>query len=268
MSKVRPMAVAGAFYPGDRNQLATTVDQLLDGAASAQGELPHALVVPHAGYIYSGPIAASAYALLRGAAAHLRRVVLLGPSHRVPFRGLALPEAEGLATPLGILPVEPEGATAAARLPQVMSSALPHAREHSLEVQLPFLQRVLPGVPLVPLVVGSARPEDVAVVIEHLWERGDTLVLVSSDLSHYLPYEEARAVDRETADRILALEAEQLDTEQACGAVPLSALLLAARRRGLRARELDLRNSGDTAGDRDRVVGYGAFAFTPAQERV
>jgi AmmeMemoRadiSam system protein B len=260
------MAVAGAFYPGDRDRLAMTVDRLLADAPSSEGRLPQALVVPHAGYIYSGPIAASAYAQLRGAAPRIRRVVLLGPSHRVPFKGLALPEADGLETPLGILQVDPEGAEAASRLPRVMSAALPHAREHSLEVQFPFLQRVLPGVPVVPLVVGYARAEDVAAVIEQLWDSEDTLVLISSDLSHYLPYEEARAVDRETADRILALDAENLDTEQACGAIPLSGLLLTARRRGLKARELDLRTSGDTAGDRDQVVGYGAFAFTPAQE--
>lgn len=261
MNKVRPPAVAGAFYPGDREKLSATIDRLLAEAPRHTGRAPQALVVPHAGYPYSGPIAASAYALLRDAAPRLRRVVLLGPSHRVPLRGLALPDADGLATPLGILPVDGHGAAAVARLPQVVSSPRPHAQEHSLEVQLPFLQRVLPEVPLVPLVVGAASAEQVAEVLEQLWEADDTLVLISSDLSHYLPYAEARAVDRETADRILALDAEQLDTEQACGAVPLRGLLLAARRRGLRARELDLRNSGDTAGDRARVVGYGAFAF-------
>jgi len=268
MIKVRPAAVAGAFYPGDRDRLAATLDQLLSDAPPSTGKVPKALVVPHAGYIYSGPIAASAYALLRGAAAQLRRVVLLGPSHRVRLRGLALPEAEGLATPLGILPVDPEGAATAARLSQVTSSALAHSQEHSLEVQFPFLERVLPGVPVLPLVVGAASAEQVAEVLERLWEREDTLVLISSDLSHYLSYDEAREVDRETADCILALDAEQLDTEQACGAIPLSGLLLAARRRGLRAQELDLRSSGDTAGDRSRVVGYGAFAFDLPQETV
>lgn len=266
MTKVRPTAVAGAFYPGDSGALAATLDRLLAAVPPSAARVPQALVVPHAGYQYSGPIAASAYALLRDAAPHLRRVVLLGPSHRVPLRGLALPDAEGLATPLGILPVDTDGATTAAQLPQVISSARPHAYEHSLEVQFPFLQRVLPGVPVVPLVVGSASAEQVAEVIERLWDRDGTLVLISSDLSHYLPYARARAVDRETADRILALDAEHLDTEQACGAVPLSGLLLAARRRGLRARELDLRNSGDTAGDRSQVVGYGAFAFDAPRE--
>jgi hypothetical protein len=268
MMKVRPPAVAGAFYPGDRDRLSATLDQLLADAPPSTGKVPKALVVPHAGYIYSGPIAASAYSRLRDAASQLRRVVLLGPSHRVRMRGLALPDAEGLATPLGILPVDPEGAATAARLPQVSSSAIAHAKEHSLEVQLPFLQRVLPGVPVVPLVVGAASAEQVAEVLERLWEREDTIVLISSDLSHYLTYDEAREVDRETADRILKLDAEHVDTDQACGAIPLSGLLLAARRRGLRAQELDLRNSGDTAGDRSRVVGYGAFAFDVPQEIV
>ncbi|KFE72144.1 AmmeMemoRadiSam system protein B [Hyalangium minutum] len=268
MIKVRPPAVAGAFYPGDRDRLAATLDRLLADAPPSPRKVPQALVVPHAGYIYSGPIAASAYARLRGAASQLRRVVLLGPSHRVRLRGLALPDTDGLATPLGVLPVDSEGAAAVARLPQVSSSALAHAQEHSLEVQFPFLQRVLPGVPVVPLVVGAASAEQVAEVLEQLWAQEGTLVLISSDLSHYLTYEEAREVDRETADRILALGAEQVDTDQACGAIPLSGLLLAALRRGLRAEELDLRNSGDTAGDRSRVVGYGAFAFDLPQETV
>jgi MEMO1 family protein len=268
MIKVRPPAVAGAFYPGDRDCLAATLDRLLADVPQSTGKVPKALVVPHAGYIYSGPIAATAYARLLGAASQLRRVVLLGPSHRVRLRGLALPDAEGLATPLGVLPVDPEGAAIAAQLPQVSASAVAHSQEHSLEVQLPFLQRVLPGVPVVPLVVGAASAEQVAEVLERLWGSEDTLLLISSDLSHYLSYDEAREVDRETADRILALDAEHVDTDQACGAIPLSGLLLAARRRGLRAQELDLRNSGDTAGDRSRVVGYGAFAFDMPQETV
>ncbi|WP_224248468.1 AmmeMemoRadiSam system protein B [Hyalangium gracile] len=265
MPHVRPAAVAGAFYPESREQLAATVDRLLSEVPSRPGQVPKALVVPHAGYVYSGPIAATAYSRLLGTPPHFRRVVLLGPAHRVPFRGLALPDAEGLETPLGVLPVSAEGVAAAARLPQVSSSARAHAHEHSLEVQLPFLQRVLPGVPVVPLVVGSASAEQVAEVLEQLWDGDETLILISSDLSHYLPYEKARAADRETADRILALDAEHLDTEQACGAIPLTGLLLAARRRGLRVQELDLRNSGDTAGDHSRVVGYGAFAFTSPQ---
>jgi AmmeMemoRadiSam system protein B len=256
---VRPAAVAGLFYPGDPAALAGEVDRLL-AAAPGGGALPVALIVPHAGYRYSGPIAASAYALLRDAGPRVRRVVLLGPSHFVPLRGLALPGAASLETPLGRVPVDPDGAERASALPEVTSSAAAHAREHSLEVQLPFLQRLLPGVPVVPLVVGQAAPEAVARVIEALWAEPGTLVLVSSDLSHYLPWEVARGVDADTARRILALD-ERIASDEACGSAGIRGLLVAARRRGLSVRQLDLRNSGDTDGDKGRVVGYGAFAF-------
>jgi AmmeMemoRadiSam system protein B len=259
MHDIRPAAVAGSFYPEERVYLAEEVDRLLAEAPEG-GALPAALIVPHAGYRYSGPIAASAYAQLREARPHVKRVVLLGPSHHVPFRGLALPGAAGLETPLGTVPVDTAGAEVAAQFPQVASSPLAHAREHSLEVQLPFLQRVLPGVPVVPLVVGQASAESVARVIEALWEEPGTLVLVSTDLSHYLPWEVAHEVDGETARRILALD-EDIDPEQACGAAPLRGLLVAARRRGLEAKQLDLRNSGDTSGDKRHVVGYGAFGL-------
>jgi hypothetical protein len=262
--EVRPAAVAGLFYPGDPAELAGEVDRLLAGAPPAKtaqgGALPRALIVPHAGYRYSGPIAASAYALLRDAGPRVRRIVLLGPSHFVALRGLALPDAAALETPLGQVPVDLDAAERASKLPEVTSFAPAHAREHSLEVQLPFLQRVLPGVPVVPLVVGRAAPEAVARVIEALWDEPGTLVLVSSDLSHYLPWEVARGVDGDTAQRIVALD-ERIESEEACGSTGIRGLLVAARRRGLTARQLDLRNSGDTAGDKRRVVGYGAFAF-------
>jgi MEMO1 family protein len=261
MIKVRPPAVAGAFYPGNPEHLAQTIDQLLDSAPKSEGGTPRALIVPHAGYQYSGLTAAAAYARLRGLEPRPRRIVLLGPAHRVAIKGLALPDAAGLATPLGTLPVDEEGVAALTGLPQVSTSSAPHAEEHSLEVQLPFIQRVLPGIPVVPLVVGSATAEQVAEVIERLWDREGTLPIVSSDLSHYLRYQRARTVDQRTARAILDLEAESLDTDMACGAIPVSGLLLAARRRGLKVQKLDMRNSGDTSGDRDRVVGYGAFAF-------
>jgi hypothetical protein len=262
---VRPAAVAGLFYPGDSASLTEEVDSLL-ASASSKGRLPRALVVPHAGYKYSGPIAASAYAQLRGAASQVRHVLLLGPAHYVPLRGIALPDAGALATPLGHVPVDMELAARLAHLPQVGTSALAHAREHSLEVQLPFLQRVLPGVPVLPLVVGHTEPESVAQVIEALWDVPGTLVLVSSDLSHYLAWDEARQVDASTAKHILALDAD-IESDQACGAAPLRGLLVAARRRGLTVEQLDLRNSGDTAGDKRQVVGYGAWAFHAPEVR-
>lgn len=262
LSNHRPPAVAGMFYPGESATLTREVKNLLS-AARASPLSPKALIVPHAGYIYSGPVAASAYAALVPLASVIRRVVLLGPTHRVPVRGLALPAAAAFSTPLGEIPIDAESAARLLKLPQVSVFEDAHAREHSLEVQLPFLQAVLRDFSLLPLAVGMASPEQVAEVLEAVWGGDETLIVVSSDLSHYLPYEKARKVDAVTAQAILHLEAG-LDHEQACGATPINGLLLAARRHHLAPRLLDLRNSGDTAGSRDGVVGYAAFAFARA----
>jgi len=260
---VRIPAVAGTFYPAEPTALRGEVDRLLaavEAPAAALPAAPKALIVPHAGYVYSGPIAASAYARLRPVADTVRRVILLGPAHRVLVRGLALPGARQFGTPLGVVDVD-AGAVAIARgLPHVHESPVAHAEEHSLEVQLPFLQRLLSAFTVVPLVVGDATGAMVADVLDALWGGPETLIVISSDLSHYHAYADARAIDAATAERILAL-ASRLDHEQACGATPINGLLQAARRRGLRAELIDLRNSGDTAGDRGRVVGYAAFAF-------
>ncbi|HXO42992.1 MAG TPA: AmmeMemoRadiSam system protein B [Thermoanaerobaculia bacterium] len=272
--RVRPAAVAGLFYPDDPVALRSTVDSLLAawsrGAAGTPARRPpKAVIAPHAGYSYSGPIAASAFATLApdaasaaGAAAapETRRVVLLGPSHHVPLRGLGLPGAERFATPLGMVPLDLEAAAAVDRLPQVAVRPDAHEAEHSLEVELPFLQVVLGPFELLPLVVGQAGAEEVAEVLELVWGGDDTVLVISSDLSHYLPAEAAERVDRETAAQILAL-AGPLTSRQACGAVPINGLLTAARRQGLVPRQLELRHSGDTSGDRTRVVGYGAWAF-------
>lgn len=259
---IRPPAVAGSFYPAHPAELVRTVDELLSGVSSEPAAAaPKVLIVPHAGYVYSGPVAASAYACLKQAARAIRRVVLLGPVHRVPIRGLALPEAQALATPLGAIPVDADAVRAIAHLPQVGVSAAAHALEHSLEVQLPFLQRMLDDFSVVPLAVGDATPDEVAEVIDALWGGAETLIVISSDLSHYLPYAVARDVDDETVQQILALGPPTLTHEQACGATPVNGLLAVARRRRLRPALLDLRNSGDTAGPRDQVVGYSAFAF-------
>lgn len=258
---VRPAAVAGAFYPADPDVLATTVRSLLGAiAGSEQTEAPKAIVVPHAGYIYSGAIAASVYARLWPEAEAIRRIVLLGPTHRVGIRGMALPAATHFATPLGTVAIDQEAAALIADLPQVVVADLPHAQEHALEVQLPFLQTLLPDFRLLPLAVGAASAEAVAEVLERLWGGGETRIVVSSDLSHYLPYRAAQEIDRATAARILACE-PTIAHDEACGATPLNGLLLAARRRGLEGRLIELCNSGDTAGDRQRVVGYGGFAF-------
>jgi len=262
MSAVRAPAVAGAFYPSAAAELQAQVDGLLASATPSLPARPKALIVPHAGYIYSGPIAANAYAPLRPLRDRISRVVLLGPTHRVAVRGLALPAATAFATPLGEIPVDADAAAALRSLPQICTSDEVHALEHSLEVHLPFLQRVLNRFSLVPLAVGDASTEEVAQVLNLLWGADETLIVISSDLSHYLPYDRASAVDDQTARMILGL-APRLNHQQACGATPVNGLLRVAGERGLRPELLDLRNSGDTAGERNRVVGYGSFAFYP-----
>lgn len=260
MHGVRPPAVAGMFYPADAAQLAREVRAFLDAPPSRPLH-PKALIVPHAGYIYSGPVAGSAYATLKGIAARIRRVVLLGPTHRVPVNGLALPDVEAFDTPLGRIALDMEGMRMVTRLPQVVVSGNAHALEHSLEVQLPFLQSLLNQFTLLPLAVGAASAEEVAEVLETVWGGDETLIVVSSDLSHYLPYAAAQFVDGKTTDEITALR-PCIGLEQACGGIPINGLLLAAHAHHLTPHLLDLRNSGDTAGDRTRVVGYAAFAFT------
>ncbi|MFZ3219259.1 MAG: AmmeMemoRadiSam system protein B [Rhodoferax sp.] len=264
MHNVRRPAVAGAFYPGLGSALSSTIDNLLTTAQSRAGSTagtPKALIVPHAGYIYSGPTAALAYAQLAPARHTIRRVVLLGPVHRVAVRGLALPGGTAFATPLGEIALDLDAVAALAHLPQVITSPAAHAPEHSLEVQLPFLQAVLQDFTLVPLAVGDATPAEVAQVLETLWGGPETLVVVSSDLSHFLPYRTAQAIDQDTVQHILNLDGP-ISHEQACGGTPVNGLLLAARLHHLQPRLLGLCSSGDTAGDKQRVVGYAAIAFT------
>ncbi|AXS79761.1 AmmeMemoRadiSam system protein B [Dechloromonas sp. HYN0024] len=263
MINTRPPAVAGTFYPTDPATLAATVDQLLAGAGATSAIQPKALIVPHAGYVYSGSTAAMAYATLAPCATSIRRVILLGPTHRVAVDGIALPEGDAFATPLGTIRLDAEAIAGIADLPQIVFSDRVHALEHSLEVHLPFLQRVLPSFTLVPLAVGNASPEAVAEVLDRLWDGPETLIVVSSDLSHFLPYATAQQVDRNTCAHILQFDTT-INPQQACGAYPVNGLLLAARQRGLAARLLGSCNSGDTAGDRNRVVGYASFSFTAA----
>ena len=260
MQDTREPAVAGLFYPAERDELQAQVQSLLRKTIS-QGPPPKALIVPHAGYVYSGPIAATAYARLGPIRAQIRRVVLLGPAHRVAFRGLAASSANEFRTPLGSIPLDAATRTRLLGLPQVRLRDDAHALEHSLEVQLPFLQELLGHFSLLPLVVGDATYTEVAEVLEAVWGGPETLILISSDLSHYHDYATAQRLDRFTSEAIEALQPERLDYEHACGRTPVGGLLLAARARGLQAETLDLRNSGDTAGPRDRVVGYGAYAI-------
>lgn len=261
MQPIREPAVAGLFYPAQPEQLGNDVRALLQAAEPTPVTPPlKALIVPHAGYPFSGAMAAVAYAHLRTQAARITRVVLLGPAHRVPVRGLALPGVDGFATPLGTVTLDREAIQTALSLKQIGISAAAHAAEHSLEVQLPFLQSVLGPFQLVPLLVGDASAEAVAEVLERLWGGPETLILISSDLSHFLRYEDANAIDRDTVDSIMALQPLH-SHHQACGATPINALLLAARRHHLQPRLLGLCNSGDTAGDKNRVVGYASLAF-------
>lgn len=261
MQRIRPAAVAGTFYPRDPRQLRAEIEDLLDGVGPPEPRLGHpkALVVPHAGYIYSGPVAAAAYETLAPARGIVKRVVLLGPVHRVPVRGLALPGADAFDTPLGRIRIDRDAVELLAGMRQVVRSDPAHAMEHSIEVQLPFLQNVLGDFALVPLAVGTASVGEVAQVIERLWGASETLIVLSTDLSHYHPYNEARRVDARTLARIAAY-ATDLDHEEACGATPLNGFLQVARARGLSIRQLAANNSGDTAGGKERVVGYSAFA--------
>ncbi|WP_163868551.1 AmmeMemoRadiSam system protein B [Myxococcus eversor] len=264
MPRVRAPAVAGSFYPSSPTTLATQVDAWLEQARGPEGGVVSALIVPHAGYVYSGAVAAAAYAALGARRAERTRVLLLGPCHFHSLRGLAYPAVDLLCTPLGDVRLDADLLRRATELAQVSASTEAHESEHSLEVQLPFLQRAMEHFTVLPLVVGRADEEAVAQVLEALWDE-DVLLVVSSDLSHYLPYEEARRADQETVTRVLALEGP-LDAGSACCTEAINGLLRVAKRRGLRPRLVGLRNSGDLAGARAEVIGYGAFVFeSPAR---
>src|SRR5208282_4266676 len=257
----RPSAVAGLFYADDPDRLRTQVSDLLAAVTASTKVMPKALIAPHAGYTYSGRVAAAAFATLRDSAQTITRVVLIGPAHYVHVRGIAAPTVDAFETPLGRVPVDLEALSTVADLRFVTRADAPHAREHALEVELPFLQTVLPSFQVVPLVVGDAAPQDVAHVLRQLWLGRETLIVVSSDLSHYHSYEAARRLDASTAAAIEHGEWADLGPNQACGCLPVAGLLIEAERRGLHAQRLSLCNSGDTAGARDRVVGYGAWMF-------
>jgi hypothetical protein len=261
MGAIRAPAVAGTFYPADADPLRAAIEGYLAASGARTTPMPKAVIAPHAGYVYSGPVAGHAFAALGDGASAIRRAVVIGPAHFVPIRGLALPSAEAFRTPLGDLPLDGAALEAIRDLPQVRFADGPHRPEHALEVELPFLQTVLGEFRLVPLLVGDAAPGEVAQVLGRLWDGPETLLVISSDLSHYESYERARAHDAATAAAIERLEFADLGPRDACGWLGVAGLLIEARRRGMQAVRLDLRNSGDTAGPRDQVVGYGAWAF-------
>lgn len=256
----RQPAVAGVFYPVNTQQLHKMLDQYLTDAKT-DAKVPKAIIAPHAGYIYSGPVAATAYARLKQAQHLIKRVVLIGPSHRVAFTGLAVSNADTFTTPLGKIPVDQKAVEMIAQLPFVGYLEQAHTYEHSLEVHLPFLQETLKDFKIVPIVAGDASPEQVAQVIDMLWGGDETLIVISSDLSHYHTYEAARQLDNLTSEIIETKQYERLDSQSACGKVPVCGLLKVARERSLSIKTIDLRNSGDTAGDKSRVVGYGAYVI-------
>jgi len=265
MEQVRPAAVAGLFYPGDARELKRAVEGYL-AVAEGSGEhalpqAPRALIAPHAGYIYSGPVAGAAYAMLAPGAKDIRRVILVGPAHREAFPGIALPRAAAFETPLGVVPVDDAARERLRAHPGVAVLDRPHRLEHSLEVQLPFLQCLLGRFAIVPLLVGATDMDEVAAAIAAFEDGRETVIVVSSYLSHYHDYDTARRMDAATARAIEALRPGAIGPDQACGRLAIQGLLERARARGLAATTIDLRNSGDTAGPRDRVVGYGAWAF-------
>ncbi|HQR24681.1 MAG TPA: AmmeMemoRadiSam system protein B [Steroidobacteraceae bacterium] len=264
-SSVRPPAVAGLFYPDDPAELRQIVRDLLDHAPADAGprQPPKALIVPHAGYVYSGAVAASAYRRLRDSAPAIRTVVLVGPSHRVPMRGLAMPSCDAFSTPLGQVPVDDAARQHLRECGLAGVADAPHAHEHSLEVQLPFLQAVLGEFSVLPIATGIVPPGLVAAALEAVWNGPETLIVVSSDLSHYHTYKEAQLLDDESTRAILDRRSD-LPEGQACGASGINGLMEVARRKGLVVRLLDQRNSGDTAGDRSRVVGYGSYTLDAA----
>lgn len=267
MIAIREPAVAGQFYPDRADELESTIGLLFDEAREPDCEAPKALIVPHAGYIYSGSTAAAAYAGLRQFRDRYRRVLMLGPCHRVPVRGLALSGADVFRTPLGDIPLDRElvaAAQASSRHVSIVDAA--HEFEHCLEVQLPFLQLSIGEFSLLPLLVGDVAPAVVGNVIDDLWGGSETLIVISSDLSHYLNYADACERDRATGEAIEKFELADIGHDDACGATPIGGLLLAAERRGMQVSRIDLTNSGDTAGDRDCVVGYGAWSFTERRD--
>jgi len=260
LTGARQAAVAGVFYPDEAICLAQAIQAYLP-PVTTPAAVPKAIVAPHAGYVYSGAIAGTVYAQLQAARETIRRVVLLGPSHRVPLRGMALPEVAWFQTPLGNVPIDQPLQAQVQALPGVLLSDHAHALEHSLEVHLPFLQTVLHDFTLLPLVLGQTQPEQVAAVLDCVWGGAETLIVVSSDLSHYLTYAAACVRDKRTSEAIVALDYASMVGEDACGVSPLKGLLMLAKRKGMQVQALDVRNSGDTAGDKSRVVGYGAYAF-------
>lgn len=265
-SRVRPAAIAGTFYPGDPGILRSQIQSFLDDAEESSTH-PKALIAPHAGYVYSGPVAAYAYKPLQALREKIKRVVLLGPVHRVAVRGLATSSADFFETPLGKVSLDRQALEQLeTQFSYVKSNDAAHAQEHSLEIHLPFLQEILDQFALIPLAVGDSTAQEVGAVLDAVWGDEETLIVISSDLSHFHPYDAACALDQQTAEAIERFDGNALDYESACGRNPIKGLLAVAPQHHLQIQRLDLRNSGDTAGGKDRVVGYGSWLLAPPSQ--
>jgi len=261
MENIRSTAVAGLFYPASSDELVQLVNNELSQATPEAGHHPLAIIVPHAGYVYSAAIAANVYKHLQHFRSIIKRVLLIGPSHRVAFQGLALSSADFFQTPLGKIAVDKTAQKDLLNIAGIQLHDQAHANEHSLEVQLPFLQHVLDDFSLIPIVAGDANAELIAQAIDTVWDGQQTLVVISSDLSHYHDYKTAQRLDNASSKAIVALNCTTLSSANACGYVGVNGLLLFAQRHHLKASIVDVRNSGDTAGDKTSVVGYGGYLF-------
>lgn len=266
MSLIKRPAVAGKFYPGDAKALRQMLAELFAAAAKRVAPIntcPKAIIAPHAGYIYSGATAAAGYQVLTAFADRIKHVTLLGPAHYIPVLGLACSSSDFFETPLGKLVVRPSLRSQILNLPQVKTNDSAFEKEHSLEVHLPFLQTVLNNFTILPLLVGRAEPAEIAEVIEACWGDEHSLIVISSDLSHYLSYEQAQMIDQQTSAAIVSLQVDNIDRHQACGRSPIKGLLTAAQHHNLYVKVIEQCNSGDTAGDKSRVVGYASYHFYP-----
>jgi AmmeMemoRadiSam system protein B len=251
--------VAGRFYPGQQSVLKQTVAELLGDAPTVDIEQPKAIIVPHAGYVYSGSVAATAYKPFLKFKHNIRNIILVGPAHFVTFFGIATTFADSFITPLGAVEVNHELVKSALECDPVLELDQAFQQEHCLEVQLPFISELFPNAKITPLLVGNAKYSDVATLLKKLWGDKDTLIIISSDLSHYHDYKTANKLDQATSDAIESIQPDKMEPHSACGKIPIQGLLQCAKEFGLKVNKLDLRNSGDTAGDKSRVVGYGAY---------
>jgi AmmeMemoRadiSam system protein B len=266
MNITRSAAVSGLFYPDEPQILRDTIDTLLSQSAiKEQSTQVKAIIAPHAGYQYSGLTAARVYKQLQTLRDRIQRVVLLGPSHRVAFEGMALTEADFFETPLGQIKVNKDDYPQLLAMENMFVFEQAHVAEHCIEVQLPFLQRILNNFTIIPIVVGIADPHSVSNIIESLWGGDETLFVISSDLSHYQSYESAQQTDNETSRAILDLDFNAIQPNNACGCMAVNGLLNFAHRHPLTVKLIDQCNSGDTAGDKDKVVGYGSYLFEEAR---